>query len=55
MSLVDDIRALRDRVLGDLNAAHDYFTDAQFAWFIVRKLVQDGAATSVSITMRRAR
>ncbi len=48
MSLGDDIRALRDRVLGDLNAAHDYFTDAQFAWFIVRKLVQDGTTFRVN-------
>ncbi len=27
MTLADDIRALRDRVLADLNAAHDNFTD----------------------------
>ena len=32
MALADDIRALRDRVLADLNAAQDYYTDTQIPW-----------------------
>jgi hypothetical protein len=27
MALANDIRALRDRVLADLHAAHDYYSD----------------------------
>jgi hypothetical protein len=37
MTLADKIRALRDRVLADLNAAHDYYADSKFAWDIVAK------------------
>ena len=37
MALADDIRALRDRVLADLNAAHDYYTDTKIAWDIVHE------------------
>jgi len=29
MGLADDIRALCDRVLADLNTAHDYYTDTK--------------------------
>ena len=36
MALADDIRVLRDRVLADLNAAHDYYADTKIAWQIVR-------------------
>src|SRR5262249_34378703 len=43
MALGDDIRALRDRVLADLNAAHDYFADTRFAWNVVKDTVQAGA------------
>jgi hypothetical protein len=39
MSLPDDIRALRDRVLIDLNAAHDYYNDTVFAWRFVQKFI----------------
>jgi hypothetical protein len=31
MALADKIRSLRDRVLADLNAAHDYYTDTKTA------------------------
>ena len=47
MALADDIRALRDRVLADLNAAHDYYTDTQIAWQIVHEAVQAGTAFSI--------
>ncbi|HEX8199190.1 MAG TPA: hypothetical protein VF590_01790 [Isosphaeraceae bacterium] len=42
MALSDDIRALRDRVLADLNTAHDYYTDTKAAWRIVHKVVVAG-------------
>jgi hypothetical protein len=42
MTLADDICALRDRVLADLNAAHDYYTDTQIAWRIVNEVIGAG-------------
>jgi hypothetical protein len=42
MTLADDIRALRDRVLADLNAAHDYYTDTTIAWRLVHQIVAAG-------------
>lgn len=42
MALADDIRALRDRVLADLNAAHDYFTDTTLAWDLVCDVISTG-------------
>ncbi len=51
MALADDIRVLRDRVLPDLIAAHDYYTDTQTAWQIVRALVAAGRTfTSRNLT-----
>jgi hypothetical protein len=47
MALADDIRELRDRVLADLHAAHDYYTDTQTAWRIARKVVAAGATFRV--------
>jgi hypothetical protein len=47
MSLADDIRALRDRVLSDLNAAHDYYTDTTVAWDIVRGAIAAGHTFSI--------
>jgi hypothetical protein len=47
MPLSDDIRVLRDRVLVDLNAAHDYYTDTKIAWKFVDAAVQAGAAFSI--------
>ena len=47
MALADDIRALRDRALADLNAAHDYYTDTKIAWQIVHKAIQAGDAFSI--------
>ncbi len=47
MALADDIRALRDRVLADLNSAHDYYTDTKIAWRIVHKLVAAGHTFAV--------
>jgi len=47
MPLADDIRALRDRVQADLNAAQDYYTDTKIAWRIVNKVVQAGHTFSI--------
>ena len=38
MALADDIGALRERVLADLNSAHDYYMDTKIAWNIKAKL-----------------
>jgi len=47
MGLADDIRALCDRVLADLNTAHDYYTDTKIAWDIVRRAIAAGQTFSV--------
>ena len=47
MALSDDIRALRDRVLADLNAAHDYFADTKIAWDIVDQVIAAGRTFSI--------
>jgi hypothetical protein len=47
MVLVDDLQALRNRALADLNAAHDYYADTTTAWDIVGKFVQGGQVFSV--------
>jgi len=39
MPLADDIRALRDRALGELAAAHDYFSHSESAWDLVTRTV----------------
>ena len=47
MSLADDVRALRDRILAELDAAHDYYADTKIAWRIVHKVVAAGATFTV--------
>ena len=47
MALADDLRALRDQALADLNAAHDYYTDTKAAWRIVQKVVEAGTTFSI--------
>jgi hypothetical protein len=47
MALADDIRTLRDRVLGDLNGGHDYYTGTKIAWDIVRQFIAAGRAFSI--------
>lgn len=42
MALADDVRALRDRTLAELTAAHDYFEDTRNAWDLVEKAVNEG-------------
>lgn len=47
MALADDIRALRDRVLADLNGAHDYYTDTKNAWDLVCQVIAAGHTFSI--------
>src|SRR5689334_5082921 len=47
MALADEIKSLRDRVLSELNAAHDYYTDTRIAWDIVRRAIADGRTFSI--------
>src|SRR6185312_11532269 len=42
MPLSADIEALRDRVLADLAAAHDYYTNTKQAWRVVQLYVDSG-------------
>lgn len=48
MPLAQDIRALRDRVLADLNVAHDYYEDTKTAWRIVRGVVASGVKSTTT-------
>jgi hypothetical protein len=47
MPLADEIRALRDLVLIDLNAAHDHYTETKIAWKIVRNIIAAGHALTI--------
>ena len=47
MALSDDIRTLRDHVLADLAAAHDYYTDTKIAWQIVHKVIAAGHTITI--------
>jgi hypothetical protein len=47
MALAVDITALRDRVLTDLNAAHDYYSDTKIAWSIVGRAIAEGRTFSI--------
>jgi hypothetical protein len=47
MALADEIRMLRDRILTDLNAVHDYYTDTKIAWNIVDQFIVAGNTFTV--------
>jgi hypothetical protein len=47
MALGDDIAELRDRVLADLNASHDYFVATKVAWAMVRQTIAVGRKLSI--------
>jgi hypothetical protein len=47
MALAAGIQTLRDRVLADLNAAHDYYAETQIAWDIARKFIAVGNTFSI--------
>lgn len=42
MTLKEEIEALRDRVLPQLDSAHDYYADTRIAWRLVHKLIAAG-------------
>jgi hypothetical protein len=50
MALADAIRALRDRVLADLNRAHDYYTHTKIAWDTVGRVIAAGHTFSIRNT-----
>ena len=43
VALSDDILGLRDRVLADLTAAHDYYADTKTAWQVVHGAIAAGS------------
>jgi hypothetical protein len=45
-SLAADISALRDRVLIDLTAAHDYYSDTKLAWGVLQRSMAAGLVIS---------
>ena len=47
MALAEDIRALRDRTLADLDAAYEYYIDTKTAWKLVREIAALGYKFSV--------
>jgi hypothetical protein len=47
MPLADELARHRDLILGDLDAAHDYYTNTRAAWRIVRRYISDGGTVSV--------
>ncbi len=47
MALADDICLLRDRVIGDLNAVHDYHANTRIAWGIVNQFIAAGNSFAI--------
>ena len=47
MAVSDGIQALRDQVLADLAAAHDYYTDTKTAWRLVHKVIAAGHTITI--------
>src|SRR5258706_7247289 len=47
MALAADIQTLRDRVLADLNAPTDSYTDTKIAWDIARRAIAAGHTFSI--------
>ena len=47
MALSDDIRTLREQILTDLTAAHDYYSDTKSAWRMVLKAISAGRKITV--------
>ena len=47
MALADDLRLLRDHVLADLTAAHDYYADTKIAWKFIREHVAAGRTFTI--------
>ena len=47
MALVNDIAALRDRTIGELVSAHDYFEDTKTAWKLVNDAIVAGTTFAI--------
>jgi hypothetical protein len=47
VALSTEIELLRDRVLTELGAAHDYYNDTKLAWDIVQRAINAGHTFSV--------
>lgn len=47
MLLSDDIQSLRDRVLAELNDAHDYFAHSKLAWRVLRQAIAPRSSFAV--------
>ena len=47
MAVSDDTQSLRDQVLADLAAAHDYYTDTKIAWRLVHKVIAAGHTVNI--------
>jgi hypothetical protein len=47
MPLADEIAALRDVALADLDEAHDYYTNTKAAWRVVQRYVERGGKVRV--------
>ncbi len=47
MPLSEDLRALQERVVGELVAAHDYYTNTKFAWRIVQKVIDSNTKFTI--------
>jgi hypothetical protein len=47
MALAGDIQTLLDRVLAELNTAHDYYSATKIAWDIVRRSIAAGRKFSI--------
>ena len=50
MALSDDIRTLRDQILVDLTAEHDYYTDTKSAWQMVQDVISAGHEVTIRST-----
>ena len=48
MALADDIRTLRDRVLGEFATAYDYYLDTLLAWNLAEELIGSGREFTVT-------
>ena len=47
MSLADEIAGLRDAVLADLDAAHDYYANTKAAWRVVLRYMKRGGKVRI--------
>jgi hypothetical protein len=51
MALAEEFRALRDRALAELAAAHDYYANTKMAWRIVQQIIQGGRKFTIRNTV----